>query len=267
MPPGDIRRALVALSESSETLRDLFNYRFQEGGLDGHNFGNLFLAALEKVTGDFTSAIREASSLLSINGEVVPVTLDNIRLHARLVNGKVVRGETRIDIPRSSNRAKIEKVWLEPSGRMNPSVQRVIHSADLIIIGPGDIYTSIIPNLLVKGVPEAIRASKAKKIYIGNIMTKQGETDDFKAENFVTEVEKYLGEGVLDYALFNKKKPKPAIVNRYRREGAHFVDISSLDFKSKKPKFLKADLMDAGKFVRHSPKKLAETLLSLFSQK
>ncbi|MEK7094482.1 MAG: gluconeogenesis factor YvcK family protein [Patescibacteria group bacterium] len=267
LPPGDIRRALVALSESSETLRDLFTYRFEDGGLQGHNFGNLFLSTLEKVTGDFTSAVREASTLLSINGEVVPVTLDNVRLHARLVNGKVIKGQTRIDIPKDLNRAKIESVWLEPQGRINPSARRVIHSADLIIIGPGDLYGSVIPNLLVRGVPEAIKSSKAKKIYIGNTMTKHGETNDFKAEDFLKEIEKYLGEGVLDYALFNKKKPQPALAARYRKEGAHYVDISNLDLKSKKPKILTADLIDTGKLVRHSPKKLAETLLALFSQR
>ena len=267
LPPGDIRRALVALSESSETLRDLFNYRFEEGGLHGYNFGNLFLAALEKVTCDFTSAIREASNLLSINGEVVPVTLDDVRLYAKLIDGKILRGETRIDIPRTANRPKIETVWLEPTARINPSVRRVLHVADLIIIGPGDLYTSIIPNLLVKGMPEVIRDSKAKKVYIGNIMTKQGETDDFKAEDFVTEVEKYLGQGILDYALFNKKRPKPSTLARYRKKGAHFIDAGTINLKSKKPKYLKADLLDPGPFIRHSPKKLAEAILALFSQK
>lgn len=264
LPPGDVRRALVALSESSDTMRDLFNYRFKEGGLHGHSFGNLFLTALEKVIGDFASAVRETSNILNINGEVVPVTLDDVRLYAELEDGRILRGETKIDIPNVSYRPRIEKVWLEPEAGMNPSVTRVLHNADLIIIGPGDLYTSLIPNLLVKGVPRAIKQSKAKKVYVANIMTKFGETHGFQAEDFIKEIEKYLGKNILNCAVFNNKKPLPSVLARYKKERAEFVDPKGLPASKGKLKFILADLLDRGKFIRHnSRKKLAKVLISL----
>ena len=146
---------------------------------------------------------------------------------------------------------------------MNPSVRRVLHHADLIILGPGDLYTSVIPNLLVKGVPEAIKASKAKKVYISNMMTKFGETHGFSAEDFIGKLEKYLGKDVLDYAIFNSKKPGAAVLKKYKKEQAEFVDPRELDKKSKKPKYILADLLDSGALVRHSQKKLAKAILSL----
>lgn len=265
LPPGDVRRALVALSESSDTMRELFSYRFDGGGLQGHSFGNIFLSVLEKVTGDFDSALKEASSILNINGEVVPVTLDDVRLWARLTDGKMVRGETNIDIPKTKNRAGIEEIWLEPEAQINPRVKKVLHDADLIVMCPGDFYTSIVPNLLVKGMRNEIRKSKGKKVYICNLMTKAGETDGFKAEDFMIKMEKYLGKGVLDYAIFNNRKPSSAIIKRYKREHAEYIEPP----KNKSwhgTKYILADLIDArsGKFVRHgSKKRLAKVLISL----
>ncbi len=264
LPPGDVRRALVALSESNQVMRDLFSYRFENGGLQGHSFGNLFLTVLEKVTGDFGSAVREAGNILNVNGEVVPVTLDDVRLCARLEDGKIIRGETNIDIPRDAARAGIKEVWLEPEARLNPSVERVLSAADLIIIGPGDLYTSLIPNLLVKGMPAAIRRSKAKKAYVVNLMTKFGETNGFKAQDFAAEIEKYLGKGVLDDVIFNNKRPPEKILARYRREKAEFVDVKGLNRARRKPRYVLTDLIDKGRFVRHGPRrKLAKILLDL----
>lgn len=263
LPPGDVRRALVALSDSESILRELFGYRFKEGGLHDHNFGNLFLAALEKITGDFTLALREASIILNVNGEVVPVTLDDVRLYAELEDGKILRGETQIDIPKSSVRMPIKKIWLQPEAKMNPSVKRVLHHADLIILGPGDIYTSVIPNLLVNGVPEAIRASKAKKVYIANMMTKFGETHGFSGKNFIERIEEHLGKKVLDYAIFNNKKPAGSVLKKYKKEQAELVSTEGLNLKNKKPKYVLADLLDSGTLIRHSQKKLAKVILSL----
>lgn len=263
LPPGDIRRALVALSDSEGILRELFNYRFKEGGLHDHNFGNLFLAALEKITGDFTLALREASELLNINGEVVPVTLDDIRLYAELEDGKILRGETQIDIPKSSVRMPIKKIWLQPEAKMNPSVKRVLHHADLIILGPGDLYTSVVPNLLVKGVSEAIKASKAKKVYVSNLMTKFGETHGFSGKDFIGKIEQYLGKNILDYVIFNSKKPPTAVLKKYKKEQAELVTAEGLNLKSKKPKYILADLLDSGNLIRHSQAKLAKVILSL----
>lgn len=263
LPPGDIRRALVALSESSKTLRDLFNYRFTKGGLAGHSFGNLFLGALEKTTGSFARAVKEASRLLNIKGEVIPVTLDNVRLYAKLKNGEIIKGEKNIDIPKTKSRASIEKVWLKPKAKLNPDARQVIQKANLIIIGPGDLYTSLIPNLLVGGLSSEIRRSRGKKVYIGNLMTKFGETDNFTAFDFVEEIEKYLGKGVLDYVIFNSKKPSSKILNIYKKEKAEFVYPPFFDKEIKKPKYILADLINSKIPLRHNPKKLAKVILSI----
>lgn len=262
LPPGDVRRALVALSPSP-VLRELFNYRFADGDLHGHSFGNLFLSALEKIHGNFGSAVMEAGKLLNIKGNVLPVTLDNVRLCARLSDGALVRGENNIDIPQRSVRAAVAHLWLEPKATLNPAAAAALQWADLIIIGPGDLYTSIIPNLLVVGMPEALRASPAKKIYVCNMMTKYGETQGFRAEDFVAAIERYLGNDSLDYALFNKKRPSRPILARYKKEKAEFV-APPRSQKSGITKFIVNDFLDKGPLVRHTPNdKFAKILLSL----
>lgn len=270
LPPGDIRRALVALSQESQTLRDLFNYRFGNGDLSGHSFGNIFLSALEKLSGNFALAVKEASRVLNLKGSVLPVTLNNVRLYARLADGEVLKGETNIDIPRAGPyvRARISKVWLNPHAKINPEARSAILSADLIVVGPGDLYTSLIPNLLVRGVPEAIKKSCAKKVFVCNLMTKYGETHGFRAEDFVAEIEKYLGRDVLDYAVFNSKKPRAKTLTRYKKERAMFIEPPNIKHsmfdKNRNPKYILADLLNDGPFIRHSPRqKLAKVLISL----
>lgn len=265
LPPGDVRRALVALSGSSDTLRELFNYRFTSGGLAGHSFGNIFLTALEKLTGDFRSGLREASRILNIRGEVIPVTTDNVRLHARLADGRRIRGETNIDIS-PKRRSPIADIWLEPAARINPAARAAIGEADLIVIGPGDIYSSIIPNLLVRGMPEAIRAARAKTVFITNIMTKRGETDGFSAENFFQTVERYLGGRRFDYIFFNTGKPPPRLLRRYQRRGSEFVQPPIRRHTAGKPRYILADFLDRGPFLRHGPRaKLARAIASLLA--
>jgi|SRR3989344_651945 len=259
LPPGDVRRALVALSTESGILRELFNYRFENGRLAGHSFGNIFLSALAKIKGDFASAVIEASRVLNIRGQVLPVTLDDVRLNAVLKGGEIIKGEANIDIPKTKIRAKIEKVWLSPEAKINVGAKEAILQADIIIIGPGDLYTSLIPNLLVLGVPEAIKKSKAKKVYVCNLMTKFGETDGFKAEDFTQEIEKYLGKNVLNYAVFNSRKPALNILAKYRREKSEFIAPPKPNAK-----YILADLLDEGPFIRHNPRqKLAKVLISL----
>lgn len=264
LPPGDIRSSLVSLSSASSTLRELFNYRFTTGDLKDHSFGNIFLSTLEKITGNFDLAVKEAGKILNIGGDVIPVTLDNVTLYAELANGIIIKGEANIDVPKHDPTLPIKKVWLSPEASINSSARKAILSADMIVIGPGDLYTSLVPNLLVKGVVSAVRKSKAKKIYICNLMTKFGETHGFKAQDFVGVIEKYLGIGILDYAVFNNKKPLTVILQRYLQENSHFIDASGLDLNCKKPKHILVDLLEPGLFVRHSPrKKLAKILLSL----
>ncbi len=262
LPPGDIRRALVALSESSDTLRSLFNYRFEGGGLSGHSFGNLFLAALEKTTGSFEKAVEEASEILKVRGRVIPVTMDNCRLVARLADGSTVYGESRIDIPKSE-RAPIVDMDIDPEAIGNPEACRAIIEADLVIVGPGDIYTSIVPNFLVKGVPEAMKLCKGERVYVGNIMTKRGETDGYSAARMITAVERFAGEGIFSFSLWNSSRPSSEILDRYKEEGASFIEPPEGDsISSSKPIIL--PFAKEGELFRHDPEgNLGPALISL----
>ncbi len=260
LPPGDIRRALIALSQSEKHWLDLFNYRFAKGELAGHNFGNIFLSALEQVTGNFEKAVQLAGTLLNIKGEVIPVTLQDIKLHAILEDGSEIAGETNIDIPKHNGHLRIKKVFLKPQPKANPKAILAIKKADLIVIGPGDLFTSIIPNLLVKNIPKAIKESKAKKIYIANLMTKYGETTNFKLSDFLAEIEKYLGKNILDFILFNSKKPSKTRLKKYGKENSILVknDLSSYSIK-----IIETDLITQKDLIRHDPNKTAEAILKL----
>lgn len=204
LPPGDIRQCLVALSESSHTMRDIFNYRFGEGTFGGHSFGNIFLSTLEKVTGSFDKAVDVASKILKIRGKVIPVTLKNVRLVACLDSGKKITGEHFINEADLSN---LKKMQIRPRASINPEAAHAVAKADKIIINPGNIFCSIIPNFLIDGMPEALRKSKARKIYICNLMTKLGHTHNFKVIDNILEFEKYIGKDVIDCVIYNKERP------------------------------------------------------------
>lgn len=264
LPPGDVRRALIALSNTdNKLLNELFNYRFNEGrGLKGHSFGNLILLALERITKDFEKAIEAAGKILNIQGKIIPVTLDNIKLYAELENGEIIKGERNIDIPKHLPYIPIKKVWLEPKCKINPRARKAILEADYIIIGPGDLYSSIIPNILVKGVKEAIKRSKAKVIYIVNIMTKFGETNKFKASDFFFTLEKYLGKKVVDYLIVNKEKPSEKRLKPYKKENADFV-IPDIEKIPKYVKIISGDLIRKKGLLRHDPEKIAKLIYNL----
>ncbi len=259
LPPGDIRRAIIALSTTdNKTLSDLFGYRFADGkGLSGHSFGNLMITALERITGSFEKAVEEASKILSIQGQVLPVTKTKVSLVAKLEDGSVVRGEQNIDVPKHDGRLQIKKIWLTPKTSVNPKVKKAIAEADAVIIGPGDLYTSLVPNLLVKGVKEALKKTRAKKIYFVNLMTKFGETGGFRASDFVNVLEKYLGRGVLDYVVVNKTKPTVMRFRPYAKEKAEFVE---LDTQTTKATLIKASLIRKNGFLRHDPDKVADLI-------
>ncbi len=264
LPPGDVRRALVALSASdNQMLSELFSYRFKEGaGLTGHNFGNLMLAALERMTGDFETAINEAGKILMAKGTVVPVTLEHSQLCAELENGAIIKGETNIDIPKHDGQLKIKNVWLDPVVRINPNAKKEILSADAVILCPGDLYTSLMPNLLVRGMKEALKKTKAKVIYFTNLMTKFGETNHFQSSDFVRAVSQYLGPDVLDYVLVNNAKPNPRRLADYVKQKSDFVDPDFDNFKALKIKAapIKADLIRTRGFLRHDPEKVARAI-------
>ena len=264
LPPGSVRPAIVALSNAEQALSDLFNFRFENGtGLNGHNFGNLLLTALTKQLGSFEKAIEAAGNILDIKGKVIPSTLQDCHLFAELENGTVIEGETNIDVPRHNGNLKIRTIWTEPDAKANPRALQEIKEADLIVIGPGDLYSSILPNILAKGMKEALKTSSATKIYICNIMTKFGETTGFDARDFVSAIEKYLGKGVLDYVLLNTRKPLASRITKYEKEKAAFVELHEEDFKGSEFKVIKKDVLRKQGLIRHDSEKLAQALLSL----
>src|SRR3989344_6673799 len=260
LPPGDVRRALLALSTTdNKILSELLNYRFREGvGLKGHTFGNLMLTALERLTGSFPRAIDEASKILAVRGRVIPVTLQKLNLCAELEDGSVINGETNIDIPNHDGHLKIKRLWLKPKAKINPVAEEAIYAANAAVIGPGDLYTSIMPNLLVHGVSEALHKSKAKKVYVTNLMTKFGETNNFRAEDFVNIITRALNGGSLDYVLVNNKKPNLERLKKYAEEKAMFVGWDDLP---PKPTPILGDFLRPKGFLRHDPDKLASTIL------
>ncbi len=267
LPPGDIRRGILALSgESSETkiLRSLFNYRFTKGnGLTGHNFGNLLLTALKDITGDELMAIYEASKLFNIKGKVLPITLDKANLCAELENGQIIVGETNIDIPKHDSTIKIKRVFLDAPAHILPDAAQALLEADLILLAPGDLFTSLLPNLLVEGTLQAIKESKAKKVFICNIMTKNGETNNFKASDFLETVEHYLGKDVLTYFLVNTAPCSEKLLKKYALEYAQQVEIDENLFLRTDITFILDDFIQESEIVRHDSTKLAKKIINL----
>jgi len=261
LPAGDIRRALIALSDSNKkVLSELFNYRFEESSsLHGHSMGNLLLTALEKITGDFGSAVDEAVEILNVKGQVIPVTLTPTKLCANLTNGEVVEGETNIDIPKHDGTIQIKDVFLQPKVTANPKAIEAIRNADVIVLGPGDVFTSILPNLMVEGIVDAIKNSSAKLIYNVNIMTKFGETNGFKASHFVSKMEEQIGHDRINFVTVNTEKPEGEIVERYKEEKVEFVE-NDMDGD---PRLVTGDFLRDGMFLRHDSGKLASALSSI----
>lgn len=215
LPPGDVARCLIALSSSDKLMRTLMDYRFENGKLKGHRFGNLLLSALEKITGSFDESIEKAGEVLRIRGKVVPATLDKVHLMAR-IGKRIIRGEERVQ--NAHLNGSLKNLWLEPVARSNPKALAAIREADVIVIGPGNFYASVLPNLLVHRIPETLRKSRAKKIYVCNLMTKKEHTKGWSVADHVQALEKYLG-GPIDIVIYNNKKPEASMLKTYSREG------------------------------------------------
>lgn len=259
--PGDIRRALLALADTSPVIENLFSYRFQSGELKGHNFANLFISALELSTNNYEITIKEVKKILNVSHEVLPVTLDKANLCAILENGEIIENESNIDVPKHDGRLKIEKIFLKPEPSAYSKAVSAIMKSDLIVIGPGDLYSTLSQILLTKGIPEAIKKSKAKKIYICNLMTKYGETNDFSVLNFTEEIEKYLN-GKLDYVVYNNKKPDAKRLFDYKKEHPELINLVKINKKLNKKKFIGENLMaDSGPIV-HDSEKVAKIIMS-----
>jgi uncharacterized cofD-like protein len=274
LPPGDIRNCMVALAEDEHLLTRLFQYRFEsEGDLHGHSFGNLFLAALAGVTGDFLEAIKVSSEVLAIKGRIIPSTAEDITLVAELEDGSVVEGETNI----TKSRTPIARLMLSrPDCRPLPESIKAIAEADIITLGPGSLYTSILPNLLVHGVVDAIKASPALKIYICNIMTQPGETTGFTVEDHLKVLLDPNPGLDLDYVLVNSTRVSPALSGKYRSEGADQVEMAQggtifgrvantgpIGIGPSRFSVLAADLLSENDVVRHDPHKLARLVLEV----
>ena len=268
LPPGDIRRALIALSHSDKILAELFNYRFKEGIVfRGHSLGNLLLTALERITGSFDKAVKEAVKILNVKGQVIPVTLGKTKLHAELENGKIIKGETNIDVPKHDGTLAIKRIFLKPSVSANKDALEAIAEADAIILGPGDLYTSILPNLIVDGISNAIKHSSAKKIYIVNIMTKFGETYGFSASDFLRIVQDYLEGDNIDYCVINTQKSSDRLLVKYKAQRDEFVVYNKNDVMLKYKHIVAEKLLRRGQFLRHDPEKLAKLLSTIIDAK
>jgi len=260
--PGDIRRAFITLANTSPAVGDLFDFRFQAGGLEGHNFANLFITALELSSKNYKTAIKEISKVLNIDPrhKVLPVTLDKSQLCAVLQDGQIIKGENNIDVPKHDSNLKIKKVYLEPVARVYRPILSEVKNADLIIIGPGDLYSSIAQILLVQGLAKAICQSKAKKIYVCNLATKNGETNDFSAIDFTAEIEKLL-DCKIDNVIVNNKKIKkkgislPVLLSQ--------AEANKLNGQIGYKKYIIADIVSSKNSTLHDSDKLVKIILSL----
>ncbi len=260
--PGDIRRAFLALANTSPAVENLFNFRFEGGDLKGHNFANLFITALELSTNDYEKTIREIKRILNIKHEVLPSTLDKSHLYAVLKNGKIISGETNIDIPKHNGSLKIKRVFLKPKARAYPKALDAIRKADIIVIGPGDLYSSLAQILLTEGTAEAIKKSKAKKVYICNLMTKYGETNDYTVEEFAEKIEGLIGKS-LDYVIYNNKVNIESRVKEYRKKNKELLGLVKFGSKLDKNKFIGVNVITSSGDIIHDPKKLTKIILKI----
>lgn len=279
LPPGDVRKCLVALSDSPK-VRNLFDYRFEEGTFEGHAFGNLLLSALEKITGSFSDAIDTASEILRIRGRVVPVTFDNVRLKMEWGDAsKILHGERIIDADHFSHDPRNATLSLVPEAHANPEAIEAIKNADLVIIAPGDLYTSLGPLLIIDGIGGALETTTAPVVYAANLVTKKGQTGGFTVCDHADEVERLAGRPILDYVLYNNQRPDKELAERYRQEDAYLVEIDSMKLKKKRYRGIAGEFLGAmatpstyveasqvtRSLIRHDSAALAAAIMDIYS--
>lgn len=261
LPPGDIRNCLCALANND--LKEVMNYRFTEGELKGHPFGNIFIAAFNGISDNFVEAVDKVNHILETDGIVIPVTNENINLCAYLENGDIVWGES--SIGKRIGKEKIDRIELRPKkpAAVNTAIEK-ISDADIILFGPGSLYTSIIPNLLVDGICDAVKKSKAVKIYVCNIMTQPGETIGYSAYDHIKAIEKHTYPNIMDYIIANDESINPVLLKRYETEGAQRVSVDVNDFAKGKTKLKMGGLVaDNEKYLRHNVDELAKLILEI----
>jgi len=273
LPPGDLRQCLVALSEADELVRELFTHRFTNGTLKGHSFGNLFISALEQVSGSIERAVLGAADVLKIRGEVLPVTLDKTKLHMTLQDGSVLDGEHAVSESKKIFKQGIKNIRLVPNAQLNPKVALAIRQADLIVLGPGSLYSSLIPNMLVPGLPEALRSAHARTVFMVNLMNKKGHTDTFDCTSYVEELERFAGGPFIDIVLFNTGKVSRELIEKYKKEG---TPVTCGNLRGRKGQcYIGADVVSTTvpatrkgdplkrTLIRHDPDKLARAIQNL----
>jgi uncharacterized cofD-like protein len=277
LPPGDVRQCLVALSDSSK-VRELFEYRFDTGTFSGHSFGNVLLTALEKITGDFSQAVETASEILRINGVVIPATLDNIRLKMEWADKSIIlHGERVIDAEFFAHDPRRAQLSLVPDASPNPMAVEAIMQADIVVIAPGDLYTSLGPLLVIDGIGEALAATKAKKFYVANLVSKSGQTDKFTVSDHASEIERFAGEPFLDYVVFNQQAPTEETAKRYEAEGGYITEadtdtLAGMHYEAVGGNFLGAMAIDNGadtligkrSLIRHDAEAVAKLILDIY---
>lgn len=266
--PGDIRNCIISLSDSGELMKDLFQYRFPSGELEGHSFGNLFLAAFTEVSGSFDRAIKELSKILNIKGKVLPSTLKSTHLVAEFEDGSIIEEEANI---RSSN-SPIRNIRLKDDADAYDKAVEAIKAADLIVVCPGSLYTSVISNFLVRGIQKAVEDSKAKKVYVCNLVTQPGLTDNYSQKRHVEEILKYMG-CKLDYCIINNGRPDPALMIHYEKEGSFFLEPMPDEIEALGIEVIEDDLILKGRkkqeiwqkqdYLRHDPGKIAKILMGI----
>ena len=268
IPPGDVRNCILALADEEDIMEKLLQYRFREGRLKGQNMGNLFLAALTDIYGDFEAAVQKLHDILRIKGKVIPVTSANVTLCARLENGETVRGESRIPQAVCEMKSPIRDVFLDPpDARPLRSAVDAIFSADMIVLGPGSLYSSIIPNLRVDGISDAIRAAGGMKVLICNVMTQAGETDDYSVQDYTRAIERYLGKNVIEYILINDHICRDEELRSYTSAGTRQMCATDEDRRELRKRGIipiESNLIEISDgAVRHDAGRIANIILSL----
>ena len=269
LPPGDIRNCILALADTEPIMEDLLQYRFKEGSLKGQNFGNLFLAAMAGISENFEDAVQKMSSVLAVTGKVLPVTLDDMKLIAELENGNIVEGESIIPEEVIKQKSKIKQLKIDPE-KAKPLMDALvaIKEADAIVMGPGSLYTSIIPNLLVEDIVQGINKSDAIKIYISNVMTQPGETDDFAVSDHIKTLMKYSGKNSVQYVIANNGTIPTDIEERYLSQGSKLVKLDYENIEDLNVKVVETDLVRITKgYVKHDAEHLAQVLMTTILDK
>lgn len=269
LPPGDIRNCILALADTEPVMEQLLQYRFKEGNLKGQSFGNLFLAAMDGISSSFKEAVKKMSNVLAVTGRVLPVTEEDVKLCAKLADGTVICGESKIGCHNEICKCKIDSVHLEPANvRPVSEVLDAISEADLIVLGPGSLYTSIIPNLMVNGVCSAIKKSKAIKVYVCNVMTQPSETDDYTVSEHIAALEKHSYKGIVDFCIVNNAAIPSELLEKYKNDGAEQVTIDGDKLTGSGIKLLEGDYVTIRNgFVRHDHNKLAKAIIDLAAEK